>query len=145
MAVILTTKVNGMTAAVDLVATECPRCGCIYAVGANFIQERRRTGITFYCPEGHTASFRETETDRLRKQLAQTTSSLDQVKASRDYERGRRERTERRLSAAKGQVTKIKNRVKNGVCPCCNRTFQDLQRHMQSQHPEFGNITEAEA
>jgi hypothetical protein len=23
------------------------------------------------------------------------------------------------------------------VCPCCRRTFQNLMRHMQTQHPTF--------
>lgn len=28
-------------------------------------------------------------------------------------------------------------RIRNGVCPCCNRSFKDVHRHMKSQHPEF--------
>ena len=44
---------------------------------------------------------------------------------------------DRKLSASKGQMTKLKNRVKNGVCPCCNRTFVNLLRHMKSKHPEY--------
>jgi hypothetical protein len=23
------------------------------------------------------------------------------------------------------------------VCPCCNRSFQNLRRHMATKHPEF--------
>jgi hypothetical protein len=34
-------------------------------------------------------------------------------------------------------VTKIKNRVGHGVCPCCTRSFQNLARHMASEHPTF--------
>jgi hypothetical protein len=26
------------------------------------------------------------------------------------------------------------------VCPCRNRTFQNPQRHMESQHPEFEKL-----
>ena len=37
----------------------------------------------------------------------------------------------------KGQVTRIKKRVANGVCPCCNRTFKDLAAHMSTQHPDY--------
>jgi hypothetical protein len=36
-----------------------------------------------------------------------------------------------------GQVTRIKNRVKNGVCICCNRSFSDLHQHMLTKHPDF--------
>lgn len=31
----------------------------------------------------------------------------------------------------------MKNRVANGVCPCCNRHFENLERHMKGQHPDF--------
>ncbi|WP_165394478.1 helix-turn-helix domain-containing protein [Pseudoxanthomonas winnipegensis] len=32
----------------------------------------------------------------------------------------------------------MRQRVMNGVCPCCNRTFENLRRHMHDKHPEFG-------
>ena len=48
-----------------------------------------------------------------------------------------REGAERRASAARGQVTKLKNRAAAGVCPCCNRQFQNLKNHMATKHPEF--------
>jgi hypothetical protein len=37
----------------------------------------------------------------------------------------------------KGVKTRMANRIKHGVCPCCNRTFLNLQRHMTTQHPSF--------
>ena len=39
--------------------------------------------------------------------------------------------------AAKGQISKLKKRASAGVCPCCNRSFQNLRRHMGNKHPEF--------
>jgi len=48
--------------------------------------------------------------------------------------------TKRQKAAAKGQLTKTKRRVANGVCPCCNRTFADLSAHMHGQHPEYGEV-----
>jgi hypothetical protein len=29
-----------------------------------------------------------------------------------------------------------------GVCPCCNRTFQQLARHMKAKHPGYGPTDE---
>ena len=26
----------------------------------------------------------------------------------------------------------------NGVCPCCNRSFENLRNHMHTQHPDYG-------
>ena len=40
--------------------------------------------------------------------------------------------TNRRMKAEK----QLK-RVHNGVCPCCNRSFQNLQKHMKTKHPEI--------
>jgi hypothetical protein len=31
----------------------------------------------------------------------------------------------------------VQKRVGNGVCPCCNRTFEDLARHMKVKHREY--------
>ena len=46
------------------------------------------------------------------------------------------------LSAQKGVTTRLKNRVQKGVCPCCNRYFAQLQRHMTTQHPNFAATAE---
>ena len=32
----------------------------------------------------------------------------------------------------------MRDRVKNGVCPCCNRSFTSLWQHIKNEHPEFG-------
>jgi len=37
--------------------------------------------------------------------------------------------------AIRGELTKLKKRVTNGVCPCCHRSFQNLRRHMATKHP----------
>lgn len=75
-------------------------------------------------------TFGEGEVERLRRQAASLTSRIDQ-------ERARASTLERRLSAAKGQATKLRKRAANGVCPCCNRTFVQLARHMATQHPDY--------
>jgi hypothetical protein len=31
----------------------------------------------------------------------------------------------------------MRKRIQSGVCPCCNRTFENLGRHMKSKHPAF--------
>lgn len=84
----------------------------------------------FYCPRGHHLGLGESSVAKLEKRLSREVARHDQTRADRDY-------TERRRAAAQGQVTKIKNRIKHGVCPCCKRTFQNVARHMQSKHPEF--------
>lgn len=99
----------------------------------------RREKMSFFCPNGHSQVYvsGETEADELRRER-------DRLKQEQAYlndrlteaESGKR-LAERRAAAAKGQVTKLKKRAAAGVCPCCNRTFSDLQRHMHSKHPGF--------
>ena len=57
----------------------------------------------------------------------------DEICRQRDL----RQATERQLSATRGVVTRIKNRVGHGVCPCCNRSFGNVARHMADQHPNW--------
>jgi DNA repair exonuclease SbcCD ATPase subunit len=92
-----------------------------------------------YCAYGHGQVYVEGETeetkirrerDRLAQQIAQ---SDDEIKRQREL----RETAERQAAAARGQVTKLKNRASAGVCPCCNRTFSQLKRHMDQKHPDF--------
>lgn len=113
-------------------ALECGECGTYFAMTNVMYNKRKEDGKVFFCPLGHQRVFRETEVMRLKKQLEQKDRDLE-------WQRAQRNRAEKHASAMKGQVTKIKNRVGNGVCPCCKRTFQNLLRHMKHQHPEFKN------
>lgn len=96
-------------------------------------------GIHFFCGYGHSQFYviGETEADKLRRErdrLAQRVAERDdEIKRQREL----RKDTERQLSATRGVVTRIKNRVGHGVCPCCNRTFGDLSRHMATKHPTY--------
>ena len=125
------------TATVNLVQVTCGKCGCTFALAEHHHEKLRETGATFYCPNGDPRAYRQSDVQRLEKQLARERAAHDQTRASRDAQRQLRERAERRAAAARGQVTKIKNRVGNGVCPCCNRTFQNLHRHMATKHPAW--------
>lgn len=95
--------------------------------------------INFYCPYGHSQVFakgesEETKLRRERDRLAQQIAERDdRIKALRDSN----DHIERRLNATRGVVTRIKKRVGHGVCPCCNRTFGNLARHMSSEHPAY--------
>jgi hypothetical protein len=111
----------------------CPNCAALFAIPDEAHDAYRRTGNDFCCPNRHTMSYRDSTEAKLR----QTKDALARERADNDQLRAAREAAERRASAAKGQVTKIKNRVGRGVCPCCNRTFADLTRHMATKHPDF--------
>jgi septal ring factor EnvC (AmiA/AmiB activator) len=99
----------------------------------------RRTQQLWHCLWGHAQHFPKgqseaeklrQERDRLKQQTAQLQDEIGEAWAHVDAEK-------RRAAAARGQVTKLKKRAANGVCPCCNRTFANLQRHMATKHAGF--------
>lgn len=95
----------------------CSECGIIYFVPSNFLRRKRNTHDGFYCPNGHNQYFpAETEAEKLKRQLEVANRRIDSANARADM-------ANNSARAYKGQLTKIKNRISNGVCPCCNRSF----------------------
>jgi hypothetical protein len=108
---------------VRLYATECNVCGTVFGIENRLDDSLRENGRLFYCPNGHGLRYKETEATRLKKQLDEEKRKL----ANAQFE----------LMAAEKKMKRIENRIKNGICPCCNRQFVQLTRHMKSKHPEY--------
>lgn len=126
--------------------TTCWKCRVESQITTEMFTALQQSGNRFYCPWGHAGVFNaaDTEADKLRRErdrLKQATARLEDEKrtawATATQQRERADAAERRASAARGQVTKLKNRAAGGACPCCNRTFENLHRHMASKHPNF--------
>ena len=133
---------------VQLEIHTCPTCGVVFGVAEVVLQQKRAQGGTFYCPNAHPLGWQDNELARTKKALAVEQTRRAQAEAQVQDERQRavrlaeanslaKESLRRSLAAQKGVTTRIKNRVANGVCPCCNRHFTNLERHMKGQHPDF--------
>lgn len=97
-----------LTYRVDFELHTCGHCGIQFAVPERWLDDRRSKHDTFYCPNGHPRVFAaESREEKLARERAEDETT-----------------DERRLRG-----------VAAGVCPCCNRTFQQLARHMASKHP----------
>lgn len=128
-----------------MITERCCSCGVLFAVPLDFYNARRRDQSWFYCPSGHQQRYTgETEAQRLQKKLdaerrerqrAEQSVAMwqDDARAARDEAEHQR----RRANGYKGHAARITKRAKAGTCPCCNRTFQQLARHMATQHPHF--------
>ena len=125
---------------IKLVYEVCCTCGIGFGIESNHHAMLKREKKTFYCPNGHSQHYTaKTEAEKLREELEvqkQRTqfwmdNSTRNAKTIHSLEY-----SNRALKAAK---TKIMNRVKRGVCPCCNRTFTNLQEHFKTVHPEIVN------
>lgn len=110
----------------------CIKCGVpIYMPEAKYNFAQRDHSENFYCCNGHPQVFvGKTEAQKLREELDREKSR--RATAEMDARTARHAE-----SIAKGKLKATNERVKNGVCPCCNRTFQNLMRHMATKHPEF--------
>lgn len=120
--------------AVTLETTTC-WCGAPMALPDTVLRNARELGNDLYCPAtGHKFRF-GSEVDALRKKLeaerSRNTALTDQLRAA-----------ERQVSSAKGQLTKARKRAAAGVCPCCNRSFVQLARHMATKHPDYSPTRE---
>lgn len=121
-------------ATVDLEVLSCWVCGCTFGVPYSVKQNMKSRGETLFCPKGCRLGLGEPDWKRRQAQLER---QLSTAKRRADNLENRAESAERSLSATKGVVTRLKNRASKGVCPCCNRHFSNLQRHMETQHPDY--------
>lgn len=115
----------------NLIHTSCYKCGTPMFITKDMNDRFIRTHEGFYCINGHRQSYiGERTEDKLKRQLKAETERREFAERQAEQER-------HRTRGQKAANTRIKNRIKNGACPCCNRTFQNLHRHMQNQHPEY--------
>lgn len=140
---------------VDFVVEYCCQCQIPFAMSKSFferVKNKQRPGgvydpdFGFYCPAGHQQWYTgKTEAQILQDQLDQKDRELRWAREGRDAAIKREDRMRRSRDATRGHFTRIKTRVIHGVCPCCNRSFQNLRRHMKSKHPKYKDEKAAEA
>lgn len=117
---------------IEFVTEECCSCGIPFAMTKDFQRRRLNDHKLFYCPSGHSQHYTgKSEAQKLREQLEKTQRNLE-------AESGRAALLEQHRNQVSRSYGKMRERVKNGVCPCCNRTFQNLLQHMRTEHPDFG-------
>lgn len=113
--------------ALDLFVSDCANCGIVFGIPKDLERRRRADKRAFYCPNGHNLVFGgKTDEQKLDEANARETALRDQLGAAiRDAEH------------ARVQLLRDRQRYANGVCPCCNRYFDAVRRHMETQHPEY--------
>ncbi len=112
---------------VSLTSLNCGHCEIVFAMPSSMLKSRKQDGGYFYCPNGHNISYSETDNQRLKLRVASLEGETVDL-------RERSEQWKRKEAAARGVATRAKNRARAGVCQFCNRTFQNVARHVQSKH-----------
>ena len=75
----------------------------------NMLEDKRKTGDTFYCPNGHGRHFKETTAEKLQRKLDATEKVLSE------------------------KSQKLEG-VKRGKCPFCWKTLKNLSEHIERFH-----------
>lgn len=126
---------------VSMQTIECYKCAIPFAVPAEYKSRLQAKGEDFYCPNGHRQHYcKSTEQvlrEKLEKQKRDYEERIEGLEGTIYWKDQKIKETKGKLTGQKIQNTKMKNRIKNGVCPCCNRTFENLAAHMKTKHPDY--------
>lgn len=120
---------------VKLEIFDCITCAVAFAIPETMAASLRRNSGFFYCPNGHSQGWGESEADRLRKELEAKAKALTESKCTLAKIQETLIRVGEEKSKLDAELRRHKTRTKNGICPCCNRTFANLARHMKTKHP----------
>ena len=137
-----------ITEFVTLTQINCGECGGTYAINERYRQQKQENKGSWtcpYCKVGWGYQNTETEADRLKKQLAAESARLEAARRERDNALLEADHFRKSRDGMKGAYRKVAVRVKNGVCPCCKRTFSCLAEHMKAKHPDFATTPPTEA
>ena len=121
----------------NLTLTHCPSCGVAFAYPDRLDRKFREYGESFYCPSGHPQSYTKSEVQRLREQLEAAQKEANAALTREQVERDQRLAAERERDKEKRASKRIKRRAAAGLCPCCNRSFENVKQHLATKHPEF--------
>jgi hypothetical protein len=134
MALVETIRGKQTVETIDFVLETCCNCGIPFMMPKyhrNMLY--REKGKNFYCPNGHGQHFTgPTEEQKLKDEIQRLQQEKEQE----------REKLQNRWLDAVGEKVKLEKQLKRihrGVCPCCNRTFQNIANHMKTKHPELVN------
>jgi hypothetical protein len=119
-----------------MITVNCPSCWIEYGIpdALDYKAQQEKGRISIYCPNGHTWHYlgeREVDVERRKRQ------QLEQQNA-RLHEEARA--AQRARDAAKADLKRHKTRAKAGLCPCCNRSFVNMQRHIKTKHPDYNVV-----
>ena len=125
------------TATIQLTTVSCGCCGGVYAIAESYHERARKERTSWTCPYCEAGWGFEHLRKKDRSRMQQLEDQRDRMANQLAVEKRRHRHTEAQRRAEKGHKTRLQKRAKGGACPCCNRTFTDLQRHMASKHPDF--------
>lgn len=117
---------------------DCVNCGVAFFI-PKFLDQmiRSHKGQSFYCPNGHSMSYREGDVERLKRELNAARQREETIRKQTETALFERDVARAAVTSAEKTQRRLRKRIAAGVCPCCHRTVSQMARHMKTKHPEF--------
>lgn len=116
----------------------CCSCGVYFALESEYERNLRENKKGFKCPKGHDLIFDgESATatiKRLEDERRIERERIDRLERDAKILRDEAYRANEKNKRLRESVKKKTLRIKNGLCPHCDRSFTNLQRHMTTKH-----------
>lgn len=123
-------SLSALTVAVELEQHVCGQCGGTYAIAERVAQQKRDNSGYWHCP------YCQCSWGYGKGKLQKTQEELESERQRHATTLARLNETSAELDKTKKAAARVRSRIQKGVCPCCNRSFTDLRKHMASKHPE---------
>lgn len=122
-------------AVVDLSQIDCGHCGGTYAISERVRAYHEEHGSSWHCPYCATGwGYAKGRVQALEQELVRERARV-QSALSREAEAIKRATAaEAKEAQAEREAKRLHRRAQAGVCPCCNRTFANVARHMATKH-----------
>lgn len=101
---------------VNLEVIHCWGCGCVFAMSSYLKADMQSKEEILFCPKGCRLGLGEPD---WKQKLKRALESESFYKRCATENREKAEQNMRQLTATRGVVTRLKNRVSKGVCPSC--------------------------
>jgi hypothetical protein len=122
---------------------DCITCGVIFGLPERIREARRNDHKTFYCPNGHTLSYRgETDAEKAEKRAKELERQLNITRDRLKLTERNVESSEHSRAAMVGNLTKIRKAIAAGRCPVngCKKFpngNQRMEEHLKVDHPKW--------
>lgn len=116
---------------------KCCQCGLMYFVPESVEEAWRKSGNGFWCPNGHSLTFGDSENKKLKRELDASKQREETIRRQRDDAQRLKDAALAANTDLERKARLAKKRAALGVCPCCHRTVSQMARHIKSKHPDF--------
>lgn len=128
------------TKTLSIITCSATRCGVTFALDDEYIADRRKDHVTWYCPNGHPRHYpAKNAEEELRDELARKERQLASERARRDQAEADARHQAAVARGTKGALARARKRAAAGVCPApgCKRSFADVAAHVATCHPDL--------